>query len=381
MSQIKVNTDNLKKEAAILRESANDLASLQNQLLGISPGANSVYSGQLQQAFKAITYGSSASAISSQNRLNELGTELLSRANRFELANETNAQEMALLSNNFIGFSENSPVLRAFSGLNKNDLAKVFLLLSLGGFAGLIIGLIIYLPDIKDLLTGESKSNEDTSQPTSDIKKKERSVKLGALSQKYESNGNPGAVSSGVGDPGGVSYGAYQMTSKSGGTVSKFLKSSAAASWSVEFANLVPGSPEFTETWKSIANRDPEKFLEAQHEYIKQTHYDPFVEKIKGLGLDVNERSWALQDVVWSTGVQHGPNNIVIANAVKGENLSQMSDEEIIKAIYAERGRKNTDGTMVWFPNCSLDVQKSVATRFTKELDDALIMLQEEKTQ
>lgn len=381
MSQIKVNTDDLKKEAAILRESANDLASLQNRLLGIYPRENTVYSGQLQQAFKAITYGSLASAISSQNRLNELGTELLSRADRFELVNETNTQGMALLSNNLIGFSENSPVLRVFSGFNKADLTKVLLLLSLGGFAGLIIGLIIYLPDIKDLLTGESKSNDEKPQPMPDIKKKERSVKLGTLSQKYESNGNPGAVSPGSGDPGGVSYGAYQMTSKGGGTVSKFLKSSAAAPWSAEFANLVPGSPEFTEKWKSIAARDSEKFLEAQHEYIKQTHYDPFVEKIKGLGLDVNERSWALQDVVWSTSVQHGPNNIVVANALKGKDPSQMSDEEIIKAIYAERGRKNAEGTMVWFPNCSIDVQKSVANRFTKELGDALIMLQEEKAQ
>src|SRR5574341_1024502 len=35
---------------------------------------------------------------------------------------------------------------------------------------------------------------------------------LGGLSRKYESNGNPGMVSSGVGDHGGRSYGAYQFS-------------------------------------------------------------------------------------------------------------------------------------------------------------------------
>src|SRR5262245_57825353 len=39
---------------------------------------------------------------------------------------------------------------------------------------------------------------------------------LGTLSRKYESNGNPGLVSSGRGDHGGRSYGAYQFSSKTG---------------------------------------------------------------------------------------------------------------------------------------------------------------------
>ena len=34
---------------------------------------------------------------------------------------------------------------------------------------------------------------------------------LGDLSASYESNGNPGCVSTGAGDLGGISYGAYQL--------------------------------------------------------------------------------------------------------------------------------------------------------------------------
>ena len=39
---------------------------------------------------------------------------------------------------------------------------------------------------------------------------------LGDLSASYESNGNPGCVSSGAGDLGGISYGAYQLASAAG---------------------------------------------------------------------------------------------------------------------------------------------------------------------
>lgn len=39
---------------------------------------------------------------------------------------------------------------------------------------------------------------------------------LGDLSASYESNGNPGCVSTGYGDLGGISYGTYQLASNAG---------------------------------------------------------------------------------------------------------------------------------------------------------------------
>src|SRR5439155_9345507 len=75
-------------------------------------------------------------------------------------------------------------------------------------------------------------------------------VSLGSLSQKYESGGDPGRVSSGYlnkahtkEDRGGVSYGAYQFTSRYNdkhgavheGTVQSFLKSSSGKRWEPEF--------------------------------------------------------------------------------------------------------------------------------------------------
>ena len=46
---------------------------------------------------------------------------------------------------------------------------------------------------------------------------------LGDLSAAYESNGNPGCVSTGAGDLGGISYGAYQLASNAG-SVDAFIQ-------------------------------------------------------------------------------------------------------------------------------------------------------------
>ncbi len=56
-----------------------------------------------------------------------------------------------------------------------------------------------------------------------------------------------------------------------------------------------------------------------------------------------------------------------------------MSDEEIIKAIYAERGRTKPNGTLVHFSKNSKGVQKSVANRFVTEQREALAQLAAEK--
>ena len=206
--------------------------------------------------------------------------------------------------------------------------------------------------------------------------------RLGTLSEKYETGGRgPGTVSSGAGDAGGVSYGSYQMTSRGGGTVALFVADQAFR-WRGDFAGLAPGTTAFTAKWKAIADAERDPFHDAQHDYIKRTHFDPLVAKTKaGGGPDVTTRSDALQDVVWSTAVQHGPNTPVVDRAlanVKGRGVlvgNPAFDETLIKAIYAERGRKNDAGALVYFSHNSADVQTGVAKRFVNEQRDALAML------
>jgi murein DD-endopeptidase MepM/ murein hydrolase activator NlpD len=204
---------------------------------------------------------------------------------------------------------------------------------------------------------------------------------LGALSAKYETGGRGcGTVSTGAGDFGGVSYGSYQMASKMG-VPTKFV-TQPGFPWRQDFANLVAGTAAFTACWKRIAAEQADDFQRAQHAYIKKTHYDLLVAKIlSDDGLDVNTRSRAVQDVVWSTAVQHGPATPIVHRAcssLTSKPTDANYDELLIRAIYAERGKRKADGNLAYFSRSSKSVQTGVANRFKSELQDALRMLAKE---
>ncbi|HEY0430025.1 MAG TPA: LysM peptidoglycan-binding domain-containing protein [Pyrinomonadaceae bacterium] len=207
---------------------------------------------------------------------------------------------------------------------------------------------------------------------------------LGSLSAKYEvGSRGPGTVSTGIGDAGGASYGSYQMTSKpAGGTVKRFVME-ANFPFANAFSGLLPGTAQFTSAWKQLAVSSTTAFQKSQHDFIENTHYDPFVAKIKSQdGLDVTKRSFALQNVIWSTAVQHGPGNSIAHLAIQSlRGLSQSDpsyDKKLIVAIYAERGRKDANGVLVHFARNSAKVQAGVAARFVSEEKDALKMLADE---
>ncbi len=209
---------------------------------------------------------------------------------------------------------------------------------------------------------------------------------LGKLSERFEVGGRgPGTVSSGTGDAGGVSYGSYQMTSvPRGGTVLRFVRDPSFP-FADAFKDLAPGTPEFSGAWRRLAQEEPEAFQEAQHEFIRRTHFDPMSERIRRHArIDVLSRSAAIQDCIWSTAVQHGGASgipIIACEAVRVSRdapqpgQGRVFDEAWIRAIYAERGRRALDGTLAHFRRNSPGVQKGVARRFEEELVAALRML------
>lgn len=203
---------------------------------------------------------------------------------------------------------------------------------------------------------------------------------LGTLSEKYESGGRgPATVSTGEGDPGGVSYGTYQLASKVG-RADEFVKKH----YPEEFKGLKGGTDEFTKKWKELAAKDADGLRKNEHQFIKETHYDPQVAKLrKDVNLDVAKRSAAFRDVVWSTAVQHGPNTDVIVVAVRGlisegKKWDDVGDESLIKAVYAERGRKTNDGKLARFKGVSEKWIPALTKRFESEQNDALEMLKKE---
>lgn len=204
---------------------------------------------------------------------------------------------------------------------------------------------------------------------------------LGALSARYESNGDPASI--GHDSTGGYSYGTYQIATLTG-TFShfmNFLRASYpdlaqpldAAGGSSAATN---GTEQFQDAWKSEAQQGPSRFQQAQHDFIQTTHYDVQVAGLKlKFGLDVNQRSRALQNVVWSMAVQMGgATQTIFRNVLQNlPSVATVDDAQLIPLLYAEREKVN-----IYFASSTPAVQASVLKRFQREQNDALQMLQAE---
>ena len=251
---------------------------------------------------------------------------------------------------------------------------------------------------VRELALANGITNPETVQPGQvlSVPPPQDKPAMGSLSEQYETGGRgPGTVSNGRGDRGGVSYGSYQLATNAG-TPQEFLGAEGAR-WAGEFAGQRPGTPAFSQTWRDIAAREPGAFQQAQHDYIERTHYDVQAASVQtrtavagvdgGIaspGLDLAQHSRALQNVAWSTAVQHGPRSRIVAEAIAGVRTAGIQDwapdfdRAVIDAVYAERGRVDRNGTLVHFSGSRADVQAGVAARFVSERADAVAALEAE---
>ncbi len=231
---------------------------------------------------------------------------------------------------------------------------------------------------------------------------------LGWLASRYEVGNrgsetiSSGKLPDGSDDPGGKSYGLFQMAARrglNGSTVQEFVKETYPDDFrKVNTGDpktkeeLTPGTNEFAAKWLEVARREGRNFFLAEQEFISDTYYVPIVSRLKTeLGLDLEARSDALRNVIWSVAVQLGPPADPKGQALqllkKGlvrwdkkelsalydrKMMKGISDEDLIKAIYAERDRRDKDGGMVWFGG------RNIGSRFTLEKKDALAALQAE---
>lgn len=204
---------------------------------------------------------------------------------------------------------------------------------------------------------------------------------LGDLSKKYESNGDPGCISSGWGDAGGKSYGMYQLASNTGSVESyiKWLRRNGY--WFADkLAEYPIGSIAFDDTWKFLANSGNRgDFEKSQHDFIKAMYYDRAVAALARAMYHVeNKHSDVMRDVVWSRAVQYGAGQIVemfeAAALSRGyPNLSYVDaeafDAQMIEAIYMD-----VCSTPEW-TNGSPALRRGLYIRFKNECDDALATL------
>lgn len=197
---------------------------------------------------------------------------------------------------------------------------------------------------------------------------------LGQLSQKFESNGRPGAI--GFDTKGGFSYGTYQIATRTG-TMDKFLAflEQQFPSFSQKLgtaggsAAALAGSDAFKNAWIRLAV-DP-AFANAQHKYIAATHYAPFAARLLvELGLDLDAHTAVLRDVAWSVAVQHGPANKVFDAALPDKDANMLEDSSIIPLVYRERSNVNK-----YFPSSTAQVKAALVARFKEELELAMSRL------
>lgn len=182
---------------------------------------------------------------------------------------------------------------------------------------------------------------------------------LGNLSAAHEGSGI-GTVSSGDNDPyGGVSYGTWQLSSKQG-SVTSFIKWLTERGYEAgpflakedpfydmgmayEGRDLIPGTPEFTERWHAAVDKFGASFERAYAQYFKENYYDNFTKDLlKDFGFDAGSRSDAIQQVLFSTSVQHGTGGAYNVMQKAAElagvyNISWLTDEQLIPYIYQAR--------------------------------------------
>lgn len=217
--------------------------------------------------------------------------------------------------------------------------------------------------------------------------------KIAILTHRYESNGDPGIVSSGVGDVGGISYGLYQFSSKMG-IVTQFVD------WLIEhhpeYGNVLAQHPVNSElfifNWREFGKNDPQGFGKAQDEFAVEMYMIPAAKLLKNNFFDLDKHSDALKAVVFARAIQNGVTGCSIvfkmACARLGyPNLSYVDDiafdSKIISAIYDflvdEADNAQPSGGIYRSANNLVRGSASVIAgqrnRFINEKADALNML------
>lgn len=202
---------------------------------------------------------------------------------------------------------------------------------------------------------------------------------LGYVSENYESNGDPGTVSTTPGDPGGTSYGPWQLASKVG-SVDSFLI------WlkneNVDFYNTLIAakqadnntySTNFNNAWSKLGTDHYDEFFEVQKKYIKITYFDKLVKALQNSGTDYTSRlnDYSVRNMLWSTAVQHGVSR---ATSIIQIYKDVTNDVDFVNDIYDERSKVD-----IYFSSSSDSVKQAVKTRFASEKQFIQRILSDEK--
>lgn len=190
----------------------------------------------------------------------------------------------------------------------------------------------------------------------------------GDISARYES-GAAGSSAIGYDKKGGTSYGRFQLSSRQGSMEGflRFLESKGGEAAAIA-ARLRSAGPADTggksgampEAWKREAQTPG--FADLEREYIQREFYEPAMRSLPSGAAAAVQASPQLQQMVWSTAVQHGAGGA--ADIFRKAWRDGMGNEDFVRAAYAERATR--------FGGSEPDVRASVQRRLRREADDIL---------
>lgn len=142
-------------------------------------------------------------------------------------------------------------------------------------------------------------------------------------------------------DPDKSRFGPYKL---SGPEAKRFLNGPEGTPWKQELAHLDPGDAEFNRKWQETGRKAAESFDDSQARFATASRFEPQADRIeKATGIDVRERSSAVQNVVFAGSMEHGPDSDMMSRAIQqkaqrlGKDLPKLSDEDIMHGIIEER--------------------------------------------
>ncbi|MCG8532198.1 MAG: hypothetical protein MI749_16255 [Desulfovibrionales bacterium] len=202
-----------------------------------------------------------------------------------------------------------------------------------------------------------------------------RPMTRGALATMFESGSDAPVGVVGYDATGGTSYGKYQFSSARG-TMDDFLTylDTYASDISLHLraagaVNTGSADGEMPTAWKEVAAIDPIRFEQMQDAFMTTRYYQP-VENVVKEKMHLQSLSTAMEEVLLSTSVQHGPRGAVqiFAKAFGAmDDYSDAQQDTLIKNVYALRKQE--------FATSSPEIRTTVQARLERELDAALSLL------
>lgn len=236
-----------------------------------------------------------------------------------------------------------------------------------------------------------SRALDSMRQKTGAAPVSKSDAEVGKLAARFES-GKDGVSAIGYDRHGGTSYGKYQISSRAG-TMRSFIGYLKTEAPDIA-ERLEKSGPMNTggrrgkmpETWQQIASEDPDRFEALQDKFIRASHFEPAMRAIaEKSGIPLENMPFALQEVVFSTAVQHGPGGAsrIVSRALgqvgetkldpgknAPENLAK-ARENLIRKIYDNRSGQ--------FRSSAQSVQAAVKSRLKQEMSMAISMLHQER--